>query len=147
MNGIEFFNVKYLCVYINEDYLAYESFRVGGEDLEGSDELFEKYPSIRKDGKFFLKIDIKTGEVINWPKGVNGDFYTFKVTDSGDYALETENSEEVAKYGGYVPPCFGDKYGDYFEFEIGEDGKIKDWSFTEKDFNIFMEEVRKYEEY
>ena len=139
------FNVKYLRALVPADMLLYLDFRIGDNDFEGIDEVFEKYPKLKyeRDGEEFLLflINVDSGEVENWPKNCQTDFYTFKVTDCGTYELLDENQNELFGYTGYVPTCFGDKYGDYFEFEIDDNGYIVDFKFDEDDFDEIKDKV------
>jgi hypothetical protein len=75
-------------------------------------------------------INLATGEVKGWPQGVTADVH-YKVCDEGEYWLQDESGQRVAKWKGcYVPDILsvGDNgYGDYIILKIAEDAKIIGW--------------------
>jgi hypothetical protein len=73
-------------------------------------------------------IDIDTGQIENWPQGIAHSFY-MKVCDQGSYYLLDQNRKCVASIeNDYVPNSLvPGSYGDYIEFDIQADGKIKNW--------------------
>lgn len=95
----------------------------GVEDTEG------KLIPCRKGDNWDVIIDLETGIIENWKKGIKAKVH-YKVCDAGVYTLLNENREEVSEINGYVPRIMspGDNgYGDYVIMEIDSDGKIKDW--------------------
>jgi len=84
-------------------------------------------------------IDIDTGRIHDWPKGKTGDMF-MKICDTGIYKLFDSNQMQVAKIDdGYVPNnLIPGEYGDYVDFKIDEDGKIKNWPSNPNfsDFNL-----------
>jgi hypothetical protein len=86
-----------------------------------------------------LKIDVETGQVLNWPKNSPYSFFDAKIVDTGKYLLLDKNEEVIAEYDGYVPDCVGHGgWGDYLEFEIDGDSNIPGWMFTQEDLDEFM---------
>lgn len=95
-----------------------------------------------------LKIDVDNGNVVNWPANVGGaNFSNVKVVDGGIYVLTDSKNREVATELGvnidnqYVPKCLqinDNGFGDYLEFTIDEDGNIKNWKFTQEDFDEIL---------
>jgi hypothetical protein len=91
-------------------------------------------------------IDVDTGEVLGWSKGMHARIH-YKVCDAGEYWLLDVNKQKIAKWNGYYVPddvlCIGDQgYGDYIIFEINEDGYIKNWEkpyFDENKWNVLVE--------
>jgi len=85
-----------------------------------------------KDGELWRPtIDLDNGMVKNWPEGMTGSIH-YKVCDQGEYWLQDESGERIAKWKGYYVPdsflCHGDHgFGDYIIFNVGNDGKIADW--------------------
>jgi len=76
-------------------------------------------------------INLDSGVMLNWPEGTTASIH-YKVCDQGEYWLQDESGERVAKWKGYyVPGCFlcqgGGGFGDYIILNVGEDGKIADW--------------------
>ena len=75
-------------------------------------------------------IDIDTGVILNWPKGLVFRRIGDKVRDEGMYILRDRDFKEVARiHKDYVPNDLipGD-YGDYVELrDIDENGKIGNW--------------------
>lgn len=95
-----------------------------------------------------LKIDVDNGNVVNWPANVGGaSFLNVKVVDNGIYVLTNSKNHEVNADLGmpldhqYVPKCLQiveNGFGDYLEFSIDEDGNIKNWEFTQEDFDEIL---------
>ena len=129
------------------EYWDEESFVLNGKEYTNIEDLDKDYPTIVKrvtdysdprgwKKTLYLDIDIETGQVNNWPKNLPVSFYDVKLVDTGSYELVDEDDNEISKYQGYVPCCLGrGGYGDYLEFEITEDGRIKDWRFTQDDYD------------
>lgn len=138
-------NAKYLEIFCggrldyDEFTLTYEN---GDEEVyEDLFKLLENYPSLENErcpDELYFKIDIDTGEVVNFPKGRSMDCYDWKIVDEGTYSVLDSNGNIIVSYRGYVPEFLGPHgYGDYFEFEI-ENGFIKNWKFTQEDFNEIL---------
>lgn len=95
--------------------------------------------------------------MVNWEEGVDGDFTTVKIVDIGSYQLLDENMTVLCGYDGYVPDLFcivRKSWGDYLEFQIGEDCFIEDWKCNDtllKEFigncNEFRGDDEKIEEF
>ncbi len=74
-------------------------------------------------------IDVDTGVIQDWPKGMCAVFHS-KVCDEGKYALLNAERKEIKSYEGYVPDCLAiddTGYGDYIIITVDKTGKIKDW--------------------
>lgn len=133
-------DVKYLDVFFGGRFYP-EDLEINNESFEELDDIFNKYPSLKNinpDGyeDLWLRIDVDTGEVVNWPKTGMEDCYlhSIKIVDEGIYVLINSHGEHIENRG-YVPSCLeidDNGYGDYFEFTIQSNGKIKDWKFTQK---------------
>ena len=84
------------------------------------------------------EIDIDSGVIINWKKGVVANVH-YKVCDDGFYYVFDSENNVILKKEGYVPDILDverDSYGDYLIFNIDENGKISNWS-PKSDFNGF----------
>lgn len=81
------------------------------------------------------EIDIDTGIITNWIKGVTADVH-FKVCDSGSYYVkDAEGNVVLSREDEYVPNCLiPGKYGDYIIMTIDENGKIAEWNPSLDDF-------------
>jgi hypothetical protein len=81
-------------------------------------------------------IDIDTGVILNWTKGVVASIH-FKVCDSGSYFIKDADGIVVlSREDNYVPnSLIPGSFGDYIEMEIDENGKISDWNPSLDDFN------------
>ena len=136
---------RYLKALIPEDIFMYEDYEIGSERYEGLDDFFKNYPETYEEGYLKLIIDIETGHVVNWPKNNEIDLYAIKVVDSGTYSImeNLDGTGENITYEGYVPKCFGDKYGDYLEFVIDANSNIPGWNFDESDFEEILENAEK----
>lgn len=81
-------------------------------------------------------IDIDTGVITNWTKGIKADIH-FKVCDRGSYFLKDSDGNIVlSREDNYVPNhLIPGSYGDYIEMQIDENGKIANWRPSLDDFN------------
>ena len=100
------------------------------------------YSSEPKEGTKTVRfyIDLCTGEVPNWPLGVDFDFNNYKVVDTGRYEVRNQLGVLQAGYTGYVPDCLSiDRagFGDYFQFRI-ENGRVCGWRFGQKDYDSIV---------
>lgn len=94
----------------------------GQEDIDGNMPL-------REGNSWCPKIDLATGVIDEWPKGVNAHIH-YKVCDMGVYSLLDNDGNTVASIDGYVPGIMSPEengYGDYIIMSIDENGKIADW--------------------
>lgn len=90
-------------------------------------ESYKKF--VKEDKLFSMKINVDTGEVVNWPKGVAMHIY-WKIVDEGLYQYLDENDNIIFEYDGYVPSELAIEeagYGDYVILNIGADGIIENW--------------------
>ena|ERR1051325_11086333 len=74
-------------------------------------------------------IDIDTGIITNWIKGVTANIH-YKVCDSGVYELIDSDGRTVATNEGYVPTIMcpeGNGFGDYIKMKVDENGQIAKW--------------------
>jgi hypothetical protein len=75
-------------------------------------------------------IDLATGAVLDWPRGVTASV-NYKTTDEGRYWLLKADNERIAKWnGGYVPVKILRTRGqdeDYITFDIDANGHIPGW--------------------
>lgn len=81
------------------------------------------------------EIDIDTGVITNWTKGVTADIH-FKVCDSGSYYVkDSEGNVVLSREDEYVPnSLIPGEYGDYIIMTIDENGKIAEWEPSLDDF-------------
>lgn len=81
-------------------------------------------------------IDLESGTILHWPKGVTADIH-YKVCDEGSYSLLDAEMKEVAHRFGYVPDIMcpgGTGYGDYVIMNIDGAGKIEGWTIDLSDW-------------
>jgi hypothetical protein len=118
--------VKYLRVSAGVRY--WEDAEVDGvEDLDGS-----LIPH-RQGDRWYPLIDIDTGIIEDWPKGITASLH-YKVCDDGIYTLlgprEAGTMDIINVYNGYVPSILCPEesgHGDYIIMEIDGEGRIKGW--------------------
>jgi hypothetical protein len=81
------------------------------------------------------EIDIDSGIILNWTKGIKADIH-FKVCDAGSYYLkDAEGNIVLKREREYVPnKLIPGSWGDYIEMTIDEDGKIANWNPSLEDF-------------
>lgn len=102
----------------------------GIEDTEG-----DKIPC-RVDDDWCPVIDIDTGIIKNWVKGVTAEIH-YKVCDAGVYELMDAEGEVIATEEGYVPKIMCPEengFGDYIIMSIDENGQIAKWKPNIDDF-------------
>lgn len=119
-------NAKYLKVEADVRYWD-DAYINGEQDESGKNVPF-------KDGSTWIPvIDLENGLVVDWPKGVTGDFH-FKVCDAGTYyLLDSDKNIIASRFNNYVPDglCHGDRgYGDYIIFKVDGDGKIENYKLS-----------------
>lgn len=141
-------DIKYLDVYCGSRVYAEDiqfSCANTSKEYETMEELWADYPSLQGNiqgyNQLYLRIDVETGRVVNWPNDVDADFNDIKVVDEGTYILLDKDNNEIYRYQNYVPSCLeveSNGYGDYFEFVI-EDGEIRMWEFTQEHVDELME--------
>ena len=82
-------------------------------------------------------IDIDSGIITNWDKGVSANIH-YKVCDECGYELLDNDGNVIISFeDGYVPKTLCPKengYGDYIIMDIDENGKIENWKFRKEDF-------------
>lgn len=125
-----------------KSYTDFEEFKADYPALVGVQPAY--YASDPEGGQetIMLDIDLETGNVHNWPKGVACEFYDRKIVDTGCYQVYDGEGNLVKGYTGYVPQCVGEGgYGDYLEFEVNEEGHIVDWDFDQEDWDEISKEV------
>lgn len=73
-------------------------------------------------------INIETGQIINWSKGVTAKIH-YKVCDEGSYYLQDEDyNTHLSIEDNYVPDkLIPGEYGDYIIMDIDIDGQIMQW--------------------
>lgn len=124
------FEVKYLLAKVGARY--WEDATVDGvEDVNG-----DLIPC-REDDCWCPKIDVDSGVIVNWAKGVKADIH-YKSCDNNEFTLLDEDGEEIKTIDGYVinmmcPEENG--YGDYVIMKVDEDGQIGNWNPTFSEFN------------
>lgn len=85
-------------------------------------------------------IEIDTGRILEWPKGIEGKIGNMKVCDEGIYTLLDTDKNEIRTLESYVPHgLIPGEYGDYVALDIGADGIIKNWP-KNLSLNDFYEE-------
>jgi hypothetical protein len=108
----------------------------GVEDEDGS------LIPCKEDERWCPLIDIETGIITNWAKGVKADIH-YKICDDGNYFLKDENGNTILSIKqDYVPEIldlYHESYGDYIIMQIDENGKIDRWK-SNPDIKDFQDE-------
>ena len=106
--------------------------RFNGEESEDG-----RFVPLKDGDKWRITIDVDSGVIRGWPKGVVADIH-FKVCDAGSYYLRDEDGVLVAQIkDDYVPSVMYPKhegYGDYIVMDIDGEGKIQEWKPDFKEF-------------
>ena len=93
----------------------------------GTDDMPMDFPG-REGDMWRITVDIDTGKIDGWPKGVERDLY-MKVCDDGSYyLLDGENRCVAGLENEYVPHgVVPGEFGDYIDLHIQPDGVIENW--------------------
>lgn len=104
--------------------------------INGVDDEEGNLTPCRKGELWCPEIDIDTGIIINWTKGVKAEIH-FKVCDGGSYYVkDVEGNVVLSIENDYVPnSLIPGSYGDYIVMTIDENGKIAEWRPSLDDFN------------
>ena len=87
---------------------------------------------LRNSDSWCIAIDVDTGIIRDWPKGVIADVH-YKVCGAGAYHLYEFDGTPIAELEGYVPEIMCPEkngYGDYVIMKIDGAGKIQNWKCT-----------------
>lgn len=107
------------------------------------EDMPNNYPH-RKGDMWDVLINVETGQILNWPKGVAPLRLHMKVTDCGSYSLIDGAGQVIASIDqNYVPGCFpGEHCGDYLIFDIDGAGNITNWKIDADEMvgNFFKNE-------
>lgn len=96
----------------------------------------------RQDDEWCPVIDLETGVITNWEKGVTAEIH-YKVCDCGTYSLHDARGKQVIKIEGYVPEIMypgGAGYGDYIIMKVNEEGQIENWKVGLNEFEEEQED-------
>jgi len=96
----------------------------------GTEDIPSDFP-LRVGDRWKAFIDLKTGQISDWPKGKSGNLY-MKVVDEGTYTLWDDDGKVVKKIEDcYVPnTLIPGEYGDYIDLKINDEGIITNWKKT-----------------
>lgn len=95
--------------------------------LFDDEDIPNDYPH-RSGDKWNISVDAATGQIRDWPKGVNPHNVNMKVCDAGSYCLLDEAGMMIALVEqDYVPDYIPGDLGDYVDFKIDENGVITNW--------------------
>jgi hypothetical protein len=113
-------------------------------EINGQDDTEDgKYVPCKEGDLWCPLIDLDTGIITNWIKGVSARIH-YKVCDAGSYYLLDESGETVLSIeDNYVPDLLapdGEGYGDYIILNIDVNGQIENWKPSIKDFVNFEDE-------
>ena len=92
-------------------------------------------------------INIETGTIENWEKGVKAKI-CYKVVDDGIYTLLDSSKNEIKTVAGYVPDILSvgdDGYGDYIIMDVDEEGHIDMWNPNKDNLEKYFSR-QKYDE-
>lgn len=137
------FDIKYIVADFGVRY--FEDSELNGQE---DDYKNPKMPCV-ENGRWKIKVDVETGEIINWEKGNTAHIH-YKVCDDGQYILIDNNGAQVGKtIESYVPDIFAindNGYGDYVIMSIDENGIIDSWECTTEDIENIIKNDFYYNE-
>jgi hypothetical protein len=117
------YDARYMHVEICPRYWDWdEDFRFLGPT--GEEIPVDEYP-LKSGRTWRLIIDLHTGQIRMWPKGVTCKAFS-KVCDDGRYELLDKDGKVITYKEGYVPDMIG-SYGDYLDIYVDGDGFIRDF--------------------
>ena len=88
-------------------------------------------------------INIDTGKIMGWPKGVKAKIH-YKVCDEFTCNIIDSNNYPYVEYDGYVPRFMSpmeENYGDYIIMSIDDNGYIEGWNI-----NLVEKFIKEYNE-
>lgn len=99
--------------------------------INGVEDEFGTLVPLRDGDAWKIIVDLKTGEILNWPVGISASIH-YKICDQGQYWLTDQYCKRIFKWNSYYVPddilCVGDRgYGDYIIFNVDYNGHIKNW--------------------
>lgn len=100
-------------------------------DINGEKDYDGNLIPFRNGNYWEPKINVNTGQIINWPFGYTARIH-YKVCDDGEYILKQNN--KIYKYIDYYVPnildCSEDQssFGDYIIMNISAGGYIQGWN-------------------
>ena len=135
-NEVKISEATQLIVTVKEKYCTYAVVN-GVEYIDKRAEMTcADYPPFQK----FI-IDLKTGVITNWKKGVTAEIF-YKVVDTACYTLLS--GRKLAAYKeGYVPEFLAishEGWGDYIAIDVDANGQIKDWQITAEQLEKYFNE-------
>lgn len=93
----------------------------------GTEDMPEDYPH-RTCDTWDVTFDVETGQIRDWPEGVEPLDLHMKVVDGGMYYMLHGDDVVARMEEQYVPDYFPDvHYGDYIIFDIDGNGRITNW--------------------
>lgn len=110
--------------------------------INGVDDLHGDLTPCKEMDRWKLNIDIDSGIITNWKKGITADVH-YKVCDDGIYHLLDSDGNTVLTKDGYVPnilDLYRESYGDYIVVKINENGKIENWNNNPNIEDFFNED-------
>lgn len=88
-------------------------------------------------------IELSTGRIVDWPHGLKFKLY-LKVCDSGRYHL-MDDGVIIKTIFDYVPDFIPNKWGDYLDFDIDENGVILNWDTPDSIIEMIEEYLNEEE--
>ena len=147
-------DIKYLEVYFGRlPYPEDINFSDNVETYDTFDSIFSQYPQLKSpqnkyskklNNQMYIKIDVETGQILNWPVGVEANLNCLKVVDEGTYILLDYKDNMISYHDyRYVPKCLeidGNGFSDYFMFHVNKDGYIVNWKFGKNEYKELTSE-------
>lgn len=125
-------DIKYLKVKLS--YPMLEDWEINNCSIDD----IRTHPFYSGEHNLEFSIELETGKVLGWKQGDTLSTCD-KVCDQGEYWLyDSLYNEVIESNSRYVPKMLdtkGDGYGDYIQFDIDENGYIKNWKIILDDFN------------
>ena len=126
--------VELITLMVKAEVRYWEDSKINGKD---DTTLGDNVPC-RNGGFWCPIIDIDSGMILNWRKGVVAEIH-YKVADGCNYKLLDIKGNTILDIEDcYVPHTLSPKengYGDYIKMDIDKDGKIANWKFKIEDFD------------
>lgn len=123
------YEAKWLCVSAGVRY--WEDATVNDVEDEAGDLI-----PCRNGERWEPRINVETGEIVNWQKGVKAKIH-YKICDDGIYTLKDAEQNQIIARDSYVISSLcpdENGYGDYIIMNVDENGMIANWKFDAEDF-------------
>lgn len=132
-------------IQVNSHVRYWEDGSINGvpDNIDDPEMPCAEYRSEFEEYRWCPVINIDTGKIMGWPKGVKAKIH-YKVCDEFTCNIIDPNNYPYVEYDGYVPRFMSpmeENYGDYIIMSIDDNGCIEGWNI-----NLVEKFIKEYNE-